>query len=188
MNAVKSCVPDERPRARVAAHRGRAGGASAAPGRARARCAPAAPAPGSSRRGWWRRGGRRSRPRRHAREHRDVVGQQRVERRDARRLALVARDLAPGVDAGVGAAGHRQRDRGARSTTRSARSSSSWTVRWPGCRAQPANAVPSYSIVQARRQRRRRGDSDQLEQHHLGRVRPPRAELQDPRVAAGPLV
>src|ERR1017187_8598582 len=68
--------------------------------------------------------------------------------------------------------------------TASARSSSACTVRRLRWRAQPANSVPSYSTIS---RETIPGKSDQLEQHHLGRVRPTRPELEDPRVAAGAL-
>ena len=51
-----------------------------------------------------------------------------------------------GVDLAVIAPNSNRSATGSRRTTASARSSSPWTVRWPGCRAQPANAVPSYSM------------------------------------------
>ena len=55
------------------------------------------------------------------------------------------RDLAARVHAGVGAARDRRSDGGvgSRSTVTSADSTSPCTVRKPGCRAQPENAVPS---------------------------------------------
>src|SRR5207248_6026881 len=73
------------------------------------------------------------------------------------------------------------------STVRRARSSSSCTVRLPGWRAQPAKPVPSYSIVSfvfIAPRRARKAASDELDEHHLGRVAAARAELEDARVAA----
>src|ERR1700735_5371934 len=64
----------------------------------------------------------------------------------------------------------------------SGRSSSACTVRSPGCAAQPEKSVPSYSI--SRRETTPTRLSDEFEQDHLGRVRPTRSELQDPRIAA----
>src|SRR5262249_12683015 len=64
-----------------------------------------------------------------------------------------------------------------RSTVCSALTTSAATVRRPGCCAQPAKGPPSYSSLSL----------DQLEVHHLGRVRRARAQLEDPRVAAGAL-
>ena len=54
-------------------------------------------------------------------------------------------DLAAGVHAGVGAAGHGERRaaRAARSSRASASSTVCCTVGRPGCRAQPWNADPS---------------------------------------------
>src|SRR5262249_53343671 len=76
--------------------------------------------------------------------------------------------------------------RSRRSAIASARSSSPWTVRSPGCAAHPRKSVPSYSISS-----RTTGSEpatavrlDELEQDHLGRGRATRTELQDPRVAA----
>src|SRR6202035_4355102 len=71
-------------------------------------------------------------------------------------------------------------------TVRRARSSSSWTVRLPGWDAQPAKPVPSYSIVSlvTMPARPARG-SDELDEHHLGRVAAAWTELEDARVAAG---
>ena len=69
-------------------------------------------AAGSSRRGWWRPGGRRSRaarPRTRARPRRRAAA--RSAARTAGRLARVAGHLTPGVDARVGPSGHRQRHR-----------------------------------------------------------------------------
>src|SRR5690242_2495830 len=56
------------------------------------------------------------------------------------------------------------------------------TVRNPGWAAQPANPAPSYSSVSLSRP----PVSDELDVHHLGRVRAPRAQLQDAGVASRP--
>src|SRR5205085_2386099 len=55
----------------------------------------------------------------------------------------------------------------------------------PGQSAAPA-AWPTLK-TRPPRTRGRGAPSDQLQQHHLGRVRSPRPQLQDPRIAAGPL-
>ena len=86
------------------------------------------------------------------REHRDVVRQQPVEAQRVDRLVRVAGDLAPGVHAARRCARRPSASAAAvvavsPRTVRSARSSSSWTVRLSGWRAQPAKSVPSYSIV-----------------------------------------
>src|SRR5262245_6717903 len=71
------------------------------------------------------------------------------------------------------------------------RSSAPWTspctVRRPGCAAQPAKGAPSYAMVRRMTPTGRRWPLYQLEEDHLGRIRPARAELHDPRVAAGAL-
>ena len=145
VKAVKSCVPAQRRgalRERLAvdlpaATRRRA--------RARTRCACAARARGSSRCGCARRGARRSRPARARCEHRDVVGEQRrsgaADRpprarssrpgpRRARRGRCARR---PSAQRRAVAAAHR-------APSRSARSSSSCTVRSPRL-ARPAGEV-----------------------------------------------
>src|SRR3954466_2533532 len=81
-------------------------------------------------------------------------------------------------------------------TVSSALTSSAATVRLPGCAAQPAKGPPSYSRINfvcglltlASSHERLGYPSDQFQVNHLGRVRRPRAELEDPRVAARTLL
>ena len=83
-----------------------------------------------------------------ARQHGDVGGQQRVERARRDRLALVGGDLAPRVDARGRCARRPSACDRARAQHRGQRALELAPDRPPpGWRAQPANRVPSYSIV-----------------------------------------
>ena len=124
--------------------------------------------------------------------------QQRVDplRERVRWLAveLEARHLPPGVDPGVGAAGDRERRRLAEDPLQRrlelALDRALARLRRPaGERRRRRRRSSAGSAMPGAATRLGRSDAalDELEEDHLGRVRAARAELDDPRVAAGAL-
>ena len=150
-------------------------------GRARTRCARAARARGSSRsccvasRRASNAAGAGS-----AASTATSSSQQSVQPQRIDRLVGVACHLPPGVHAAVGAPGDRQpsaarrRDRSRRAPCAAPARAPPAPCARPGWRAQPANPVPSYSIVSLvtipRAASAASATSDELDEDHLGRV------------------
>ena len=112
----------------------------------------------------------------------------------------VARHLRPGVHAAVGAPGHAQLERGPVETLLAEnRAQHTLELRLHGALlglARPAGEVGAVVLERElgdhlcsgiHAARTRRGDSDELDEDHLGGVAATRPQLQDARVATGPL-
>ena len=184
-------LADHRRGAGVEQRRGRADSATTAPGPPRTGRGSSRRARGSGRSASGRRGGRRSRPApASAASTATSCGRTALTRSAsgsgsgvrASKLATCARR----VDAGVGAPGDRQRDPLAADPLDRGLELAPGRCAGPGCAAQPAKRC-RRTRSSAGRWHHPDGDRarlDQLEEDHLGRVRPARAELDDPRVAA----
>ena len=103
-----------------------------------------------------------------------------ARRHRALRAATARRRRQKGPDRGhrsswsTGTGSSERRDLGGATWSRRRLVTASWTRLSRALRQRAAAAIDAQTL-------------DQLEEDHLGRVRPPRAELDDPRVAAGTL-
>src|ERR1700733_9445135 len=152
-----------------------------APARARTPTAPPARAPGSSRPDWSHRVVRRTRPKqRHttAPPHRTAT---RHSTPGPKRAARHTKPPAPRREPPRPCAPRRS------APPPPVAKSGRGRVQPPRQQFAPRAALPSPQTATRRTPGRAVNRLDQLQQHHLGRIRPPRPQLQDPRVPAGPL-